>query len=162
MSKMSINIGNSANDGNGEPARSAFNKTNQNFTEVYTALGGSSGIIPPALPIAKGGTGATTINDARANLNLSNTNTTFSAITKNGTSIIVSASTVVTTDSSGFATIAFPVAFPSRCATVVACHGNPTSNILSINDTNWTAQNFVIKTTAVSSTIRVNYVAFGD
>ena len=39
MSKMSINIGNSANDGNGEPARSAFNKTNKNFDEIYSYLG---------------------------------------------------------------------------------------------------------------------------
>lgn len=39
MSKMSINIGNSANDGNGEPARSAFNKTNKNFDEIYSYIG---------------------------------------------------------------------------------------------------------------------------
>lgn len=32
MAIQTINIGNSANDGNGEPARSAFNKVNQNFT----------------------------------------------------------------------------------------------------------------------------------
>lgn len=32
MAIQTINIGNSANDGNGEPARSAFNKINQNFT----------------------------------------------------------------------------------------------------------------------------------
>ena len=32
MTIQTINIGNSANDGNGEPARSAFNKINQNFT----------------------------------------------------------------------------------------------------------------------------------
>jgi len=31
MAIQTINIGNSANDGNGEPARSAFNKINQNF-----------------------------------------------------------------------------------------------------------------------------------
>lgn len=32
MTIQTINIGNIANDGNGEPARSAFNKINQNFT----------------------------------------------------------------------------------------------------------------------------------
>lgn len=39
MSKQIINIGNSPNDGNGEPARSAFNKTNKNFDEIYSYLG---------------------------------------------------------------------------------------------------------------------------
>jgi len=42
MAKQAINIGSSANDGAGDPLRTAFNKINENFTEVYTELGGSS------------------------------------------------------------------------------------------------------------------------
>lgn len=35
MSKQTIGIGSSANDGTGDPLRTAFNKINSNFTEVY-------------------------------------------------------------------------------------------------------------------------------
>ena len=38
MAKQTINIGSSANDGTGDPVRTAFNKVNQNFTEVYEEL----------------------------------------------------------------------------------------------------------------------------
>ena len=39
MAKQSINIGTSANDRTGDSLRSAFNKINENFTDLYTALG---------------------------------------------------------------------------------------------------------------------------
>ena len=42
MAKQIINIGSAANDGSGDPLRSAFDKINDNFTEVYTELGGTS------------------------------------------------------------------------------------------------------------------------
>ena len=35
MAKQTINIGTTANDGTGDPIRSAFDKTNDNFTELY-------------------------------------------------------------------------------------------------------------------------------
>jgi len=35
MTKQNINIGTSANKGDGDPLRTAFTKINQNFTEVY-------------------------------------------------------------------------------------------------------------------------------
>ena len=41
MAKQIINIGVSANDGTGDPLRNAFDKTNDNFNELYLALGGS-------------------------------------------------------------------------------------------------------------------------
>jgi len=41
MAKQTINIGVSANDGTGDPLRNAFDKTNDNFNELYLALGGS-------------------------------------------------------------------------------------------------------------------------
>ena len=40
MAKQIINIGASANDGSGDPIRNAFDKTNDNFNELYFALGG--------------------------------------------------------------------------------------------------------------------------
>ena len=42
MAKQSINIGSAANDGTGDPLRTAFDKINDNFSEIYTELGGSS------------------------------------------------------------------------------------------------------------------------
>ena len=39
MTKQIINIGTSANKGNGDPLRTAFAKVNANFDELYTALG---------------------------------------------------------------------------------------------------------------------------
>jgi len=44
MSKQTINIGASPNDGTGTPLRTSFDFTNQNFTELYTALGGGVGL----------------------------------------------------------------------------------------------------------------------
>ena len=37
MAKQTINIGTTANDGTGDPIRAAFDKVNDNFTEIYTA-----------------------------------------------------------------------------------------------------------------------------
>ena len=35
MTKQTINIGTVANDGTGDPLRTAFDKTNDNFDEMY-------------------------------------------------------------------------------------------------------------------------------
>ena len=42
MTKQTIGIGSAANDGTGDPLRTAFDKINDNFDEIYTELGGSS------------------------------------------------------------------------------------------------------------------------
>jgi len=39
MAKTAINVGSSANDGTGDPLRTAMQSTNSNFTELYTLLG---------------------------------------------------------------------------------------------------------------------------
>ena len=44
MAKQTINIGAAQNDGTGTPLRTSFDYTNQNFTELYTALGGGVGL----------------------------------------------------------------------------------------------------------------------
>jgi hypothetical protein len=44
MAKQTINIGAAPNDGTGTPLRTSFDYTNQNFTELYTALGGGVGL----------------------------------------------------------------------------------------------------------------------
>ena len=40
MAKQTINIGTSPNDGTGDALRNAFDKTNDNFTELYNGAGG--------------------------------------------------------------------------------------------------------------------------
>ena len=35
MAQQSVSIGSAANDGTGDPLRTAFNKINANFTELY-------------------------------------------------------------------------------------------------------------------------------
>lgn len=47
MAKQSINIGTSANDRTGDSLRSAFNKINENFTELYVSLGVETNIFKP-------------------------------------------------------------------------------------------------------------------
>ena len=39
MAQQSVSIGSSANDGTGDPLRTAFTKINENFTEVYAGIG---------------------------------------------------------------------------------------------------------------------------
>ena len=38
MAQQTINIGSSANDGTGDPLRTAFDKINDNFSELYLSL----------------------------------------------------------------------------------------------------------------------------
>lgn len=96
MAKQTVNIGAAVNDGSGDPARTAFNKLNQNDTELYNFIGGAANTttLPTALPLAKGGTGATTAAAARtafglgtaatANLTTSATDKTTGRVLKVG------------------------------------------------------------------------------
>ena len=45
MAKQTINIGTTANDGTGDPLRTAFDKVNDNFTELYSDDAGDVGSI---------------------------------------------------------------------------------------------------------------------
>jgi hypothetical protein len=45
MTKQTINIGTSANKGDGDPLRTAFTKINSNFTELYDAIGLGDGLV---------------------------------------------------------------------------------------------------------------------
>lgn len=50
MAKQTINLGTIPNDGqDGDDARTAFSKVNLNFTELYNAMGGSSGTVSSKL-----------------------------------------------------------------------------------------------------------------
>lgn len=57
MAKQVIGIGTTANDGTGDPLRTAFNKANDNFTELYN---GAGGVADDSVTYAKLGTEFTT------------------------------------------------------------------------------------------------------
>ena len=62
MAQQTINVGTSPNDGTGTPLRTAFQYTNSNFSELYTAVGpsGNNIVCPGSATI----TGALTIGGA--------------------------------------------------------------------------------------------------
>lgn len=66
MAQQIIDVGNVANDGQGDPLRTAFIKTNQNFTELYNA-GGVSGI-------ANGSSNITIAEDSTINMAVAGVN----------------------------------------------------------------------------------------
>ncbi|MEB5476000.1 hypothetical protein [Acinetobacter pollinis] len=69
MAKKIVNIGANANDSSGDAVRTAFGKLNSNSDEMYSQLGAdANGNLPSALPLTKGGTGATTPEGAAAKL----------------------------------------------------------------------------------------------
>ena len=45
MAKQTVGIGSSANDGSGDTLRAGADKINDNFNEVYAALGNSSNVL---------------------------------------------------------------------------------------------------------------------
>lgn len=60
MTKQTVSLGTAPTGAGGDTFRSAASKLQANDNELYAALGGASGTLPPALPIANGGTGGTT------------------------------------------------------------------------------------------------------
>ena len=50
MAQQSINIGSNANDGTGDPLRTAFDKINANFNELYGASAEANDILEDTSP----------------------------------------------------------------------------------------------------------------
>lgn len=78
MAKQIINIGAAANDGTGDPIRTAMTKTNENFTEVYdrvddleaAGVGGGGGGSSLQTRTNPAGTTASLANNAAGDLNI--------------------------------------------------------------------------------------------
>jgi len=60
MARLNINIGQSANDKNGDPLRTAFSKVNANFTELYAGAGNETQLTNGSYTLTLGSTGTTT------------------------------------------------------------------------------------------------------
>nr|WP_279052943.1 phage tail protein [Acinetobacter tandoii] len=94
MAKQTVSLGTAPTGAGGDTFRSAASKLQANDNELYAALGGVSGTLPSALPIANGGTGGTTASTARtalglgsaaiASVTLNNQDTTSGSILKVG------------------------------------------------------------------------------
>ena len=90
MAKQTVNIGSSANDKTGDPLRTAFNKINENFTELY-------GASPFGQQVTISGN-QITANESNADLVLSGSGTggvVASAVRIDGTSLSSSDSTQI-------------------------------------------------------------------
>ena len=71
MAKQTINLGTAPTGAGGDTFRSGSAKLQANDDEIYSQLGANTqGVLPGALPVNKGGTGATTAAAARTNLGL--------------------------------------------------------------------------------------------
>lgn len=71
MTKQTINQGTAPTGAGGDTFRSGSAKLQANDDELYAQLGATTqGVLPAALPIIKGGTGATSAGVARTNLGL--------------------------------------------------------------------------------------------
>lgn len=71
MAKQTINQGTAPTGAGGDTFRTGSAKLQANDDELYTALGANaSGVLPTALPVNNGGTGATTAAAARTSLGL--------------------------------------------------------------------------------------------
>lgn len=71
MALQIVRVGNKPNDGVGDSLRSGMMKINGNFQEIYSFLsGGDTATLSTVIPIARGGTGASTIEGMQRALNL--------------------------------------------------------------------------------------------
>ena len=62
MAQQIINIGSTPNDGAGDPLRTAFDKCNNNFAELYTTSGGGTGTVTSVSVNAANGVSASITN----------------------------------------------------------------------------------------------------
>jgi hypothetical protein len=82
MAKQVINIGTTANDGTGDPIRDAFDKVNDNFTELYTDDAGDVGSIVAGTGISVNqATGDVTVTNSSPNATHTGDVTGASALT---------------------------------------------------------------------------------
>jgi len=84
MAKTVINVGSSANDGTGDPLRTAFQSTNSNFSELYSFLGDGSSLALSGDATLSSGT-VTISNDAIDYEKVDDEFTTSSALTAGAT-----------------------------------------------------------------------------
>ena len=114
MAKQTINLGSTPNDGTGDPLRSSFDKTNDNFNEIYSTFGNGSTLSGAGLTVgvatyantagiathAQGIVGAPDLNVGIVTANgfISATGITPVTITHTGTTLTLSVAGVGSTE----------------------------------------------------------------
>jgi hypothetical protein len=136
VTKQTIGIGSTANDGTGDPLRDAFDKVNDNFNEVYSAFTFASNNATAANNILLG-TGTTNTVANSSTVKISNSTSEVSTTTG---SILIGNSTVNTT---------------SNSSTIVV--SNSTSSI-TISEGTVTVGNSTVNTSANSSLVNATSV----
>ena len=113
MSKLHINIGDSANDRTGDPLRTAFDKVNSNFDELYARTGDDLQI-----PALAGNTGKV--------LTTNGTTLSWAATDK-----IVSGSNEITLNILG--ALVYPRGALQRDTGAITCQGNATTVVYTVS-----------------------------
>ena len=90
MSKQTINIGASPNDGTGTPLRTSFDYCNLNFTELYTALGGGVGLPGATTQVIFNDGGTNLAGDSGLTFNKTTDTLSTARITASGDAIVCS------------------------------------------------------------------------
>jgi hypothetical protein len=133
MSKQTINIGASPNDGTGTPLRTSFDYTNQNFTEIYTALGGGVALPGATTQVIFNDGGTNLAGDAGLVYNKTTDALTVAGLVTAGSATITGAATVGTTlGVTGVSTLASAVVTGALTVDTTTLVVDPTNNRVGI------------------------------
>jgi len=142
MAKQTINIGTSANDGTGDPLRTAMDKTNDNFTELYNGAGGvadgavtTAKLADDAVDSAKITDGAIdTVHIADDQITYAKLGTEFTTIQAlSGTAVDWSAATIFTKTISGTEALTFSNVETGKVIDLVLTGGTTVTLPASVN-----------------------------
>ena len=164
MSKQTINIGASPNDGTGTPLRTSFDYTNQNFTELYTALGGGVGLPGATTQVIFNDGGTNLAGDAGLVYNKTTDALTVAGLVTAGSATITGALTVDTTtlvvNPSGYADrVGIGTATPAYLVDVLAAGAstvNDSFNVVRFTGASAVANDFSLVGPATSQ-VRLNF-----
>ena len=155
MAKQVINIGTSANDGTGDPLRTAFDKVNDNFTELYNDDSGDVGSIIAGTGVAVDqATGDVTVSLADDGVSYAKMGTEFTtAAVISASDVDFSSAAVFTKTISGTTALTFSnvqtgmvkdlvitgdftLTLPASVKTITGTYDGTVSNLIQIVSTN--------------------------
>jgi len=155
MAQQTINIGTTANDGTGDPLRTAFDKVNDNFTELYNDDAGDVGSIIAGTGVAVDqATGDVTVSLADDGVSYAKMGSEFTtAATISASDVDFSSAAVFTKTLSANTTLTFSnvqtgmvkdlvitgnftLALPASVKTITGTYDGTVSNLIQIVSTN--------------------------
>ena len=136
MAKQTVNIGSAVNDSSGDPARTAFNKLNQNDNELYAALGANpQGVLPvqPSLTKYNEWQAAQRIKTGYPSLQLESTNGDYGTLLETAGAypmVLVRPKTSMASSAGQIASFGFPEKTGSH---ILACTSDITGMLVKGN-----------------------------